>query len=78
MKQLLLIAITLQLSLFNAFASDSLKVERPLVNNVIRNFYIKEQLDLYKSIPSNISLWENGDFSSIGLNLSKDREIINL
>lgn len=39
-----------------------------LSNGTERDFYIDKQLDLYKLLPSTLSLWSNGDWSSIRFN----------
>lgn len=54
-------------------ASDSTRIEKMIVDFSYRQFYLLDQLDIYKFIPSNLWLWENGDYSNISMGVSKDR-----
>jgi hypothetical protein len=44
-----------------------------IVDFSYRQFYLLDQLDIYKFIPSNLWLWENGDYSNISMGVTKDR-----
>ncbi len=72
MKKLLLILIIVQFINNNTKAVDSTLVEKGLIDNTNRSFYLNEHLEVYKFIPANLSLWENGDFSSISVKGLKD------
>lgn len=42
-------------------------------HDVDRTFYLDKQLDIYRNLPSNLQLWENGDFSVTSFNGSYDK-----
>ncbi len=65
MKRFLLILFFVQSIVGLNKASDTTNVRLSLVHNPNREFYLKEQLDVYKFLPSNIGLWDNGDYSAI-------------
>ncbi len=65
MKNLLLILFFVQSIVVLSKASDTTNVRLSLVHDPNREFYLKEQLDVYKFLPSNIGLWDNGDYSAI-------------
>lgn len=67
MKKLLLILLIVQLFSYNLKAVDTTMVEKTIIEKTNRGFYLNEQLEVYKLIPSNLWLWKNGDFSSISL-----------
>lgn len=73
MKRFLLILILVQIVVSQANAIDSTRIEKKIVEFSYRQFYLLEQQDMYKFIPSNLWLWENGDYSSIFLGGSKDK-----
>ncbi|MCB2196932.1 MAG: hypothetical protein KQH79_13810 [Bacteroidetes bacterium] len=64
MKKLLLI-LFIQFFGTALMAADTTQVENNLISNTNRRFYLDEQLEVYKYLPSNLWLWDNGDFSSI-------------
>ncbi|MFO7844550.1 MAG: hypothetical protein R6V16_12135 [Bacteroidales bacterium] len=72
MKKILLIACFCQLFNISLKASDSTIVEREIINSMNRSFYLN-QIELYKTIPANLWLWEYNDFSTISINGSLDQ-----
>lgn len=65
MKKLLLILFFVQSIVGLNNASDTTNVRLSLVHDSNREFYLKEQLNVYKFLPSNIGLWDSGDYSAI-------------
>jgi hypothetical protein len=66
-KYLLPLLFILIFGISNAQESTS-SGESLRTNAAERDFYIDKQLDLYKLLPSTLSLWTNGDWSSIAFN----------
>ena len=51
---------------------NSIQSDSTLVNDPVKSFYIDDQLEIFRAIPSNLYLWEKGDFSLICFNAQKE------
>lgn len=68
MKKLVLIAVLLG-SVCVAIAQNTVTQSKDILTaNVERDFYTQKQLELYKILPTTLSLWSHSDWSSIGFN----------